>query len=42
MKTIIPTSIEGVYIIENFKALDDRGLFVKTFMKAITQFLTKM
>ncbi|ATA84873.1 dTDP-4-dehydrorhamnose 3,5-epimerase family protein [Capnocytophaga sputigena] len=31
MKTIIPTSIEGVYIIENFNAFDDRGLFVKTF-----------
>ena len=31
MRAIIPTSIEGVYIIENFNALDDRGLFVKTF-----------
>lgn len=31
MKTITPTSIEGVYIIENFNALDDRGLFIKTF-----------
>ena len=31
MRAIIPTSIEGVYIIENFNALDERGLFVKTF-----------
>jgi len=31
MKTITPASIEGVYIIENFNALDERGLFVKTF-----------
>lgn len=25
------TSLEGVYIINNFNALDDRGLFIKTF-----------
>ena len=27
------TEIEGVYIIDNFNAADDRGLFVKTFNK---------
>ena len=32
MKTEI-TSIEGVFIIENFKAEDNRGRFVKTFNK---------
>ena len=31
MRAIIPTSIEGVYIVENFNAFDERGLFVKTF-----------
>lgn len=31
--TIEKTKLEGVYIINNFKAIDDRGLFVKTFNK---------
>ena len=30
---IEPTAIEGVYIINNFVAQDDRGTFVKTFNK---------
>ena len=29
--TLESTEIEGVYIIDNFNAADDRGLFVKTF-----------
>ena len=31
--TIESTILEGVYIIHNFNAVDDRGLFVKTFNK---------
>lgn len=31
--TIESTILEGVYIINNFNAVDDRGLFVKTFNK---------
>ena len=27
------TELNGVYIINNFNAVDDRGLFVKTFNK---------
>jgi dTDP-4-dehydrorhamnose 3,5-epimerase len=29
------TEIEGVYIIDNFNAADERGLFVKTYNKAL-------
>jgi len=31
--TLESTEIEGVYIIDNFNAADERGLFVKTFNK---------
>jgi dTDP-4-dehydrorhamnose 3,5-epimerase/CDP-3, 6-dideoxy-D-glycero-D-glycero-4-hexulose-5-epimerase len=31
--TIEPTVLKGVFIINNFNATDDRGLFVKTFNK---------
>lgn len=35
--TIEKALLEGVYIINNFNAEDDRGLFVKTFNKSISQ-----
>ncbi|MDP2420241.1 dTDP-4-dehydrorhamnose 3,5-epimerase family protein [Sediminibacterium sp.] len=31
--TFIPTALSGVYIINNFNVVDERGLFVKTFNK---------
>lgn len=31
--TLVNTLLEGVFIIDNFNATDDRGLFVKTFHK---------
>ena len=30
---VIGTAFDGVYIIENFMAKDERGMFVKTFNK---------
>jgi dTDP-4-dehydrorhamnose 3,5-epimerase len=35
--TIERTALEGVYIINNFNSIDERGLFVKTFNKSIFQ-----
>ena len=35
--TFKETKIEGVYVINNFNAIDDRGLFVKTFNKNQSQ-----
>jgi dTDP-4-dehydrorhamnose 3,5-epimerase len=35
--SIEKTNLEGVFIINNFNALDERGLFVKTFNKSMFQ-----